>query len=167
MPALSQSDFRAYNRMADMMELFHNNFRQTWNTMYSACDPTSLTAKSISATKLVNMGSAFVHHLEVHHSIEEAHIFPVLAQRMPMFQADAMVGPLEQHRQIHKGMDELEAYLNACKSGEKSLRREEVKEIMDGFGGVLWTHLAEEVEHLGAENMRKYWKKEEIARMPM
>jgi hypothetical protein len=33
----------------------------------------------------------------------------------------------------------------------------ELKNIMDSFGETLWTHLAEEVEQLGAENMRRYW----------
>lgn len=167
LPPLSPADFRAYNRMADMMEMFHNNFRMTWQTMAAACSESNPASQSMSASRLINTGLSFVHHLEVHHSIEEAHVFPFLAQRMPMFKADALVGPLEQHRQIHAGMDKLEAYLNECKSGERSLRRKEVKDIMDTFGPVLWTHLAEEVEHLGAQSMRQYWTKEEIARMPM
>ena len=86
---------------------------------------------------------------------------------MDVFKAGAETGPLEQHRQIHAGLDRLEEYLNQCKSGERSLRRQEVKEILDGFGTVLWTHLDEEVEQLGAENMRKYWTKSEMANMPM
>lgn len=103
----------------------------------------------------------------MHHNIEEAHIFPMLGSRMDAFKADAQTGPLEQHRQIHRGMDKLEEYMNQCKSGERNLRRHEAKEILDSFGPVLWTHLAAEVEQLGAENMRKYWSKQEIVRMPM
>jgi len=38
---------------------------------------------------------------------------------------------------------------------------------MESWGEVLWTHLDQEVETLGANNMRKYWTKEEIARIPM
>ena len=37
------------------------------------------------------------------------------------------------------------------------MRLEELKEVMDGFGKVLWAHLDDEVKTLGAENMRKYW----------
>ena len=44
---------------------------------------------------------------------------------------------------------------------------EEMKEIMDSFGEVLWQHLDDEVEQLGAENMRKYWTINEMRRMPM
>lgn len=86
---------------------------------------------------------------------------------MDAFRADALTGPLEQHRQIHAGIDKLQEYFDQCKSGERSLRRQEVKDILDSFGTVLWTHLAEEVEQLGAENMRKYWTKAEMLQMPM
>lgn len=103
----------------------------------------------------------------MHHGIEEAHIFPILGRRMDAFNAKSATGPLEQHRQIHKGMEELQAYLSACQSGTKTLKRDEVKTIMDGFAVVLWTHLDDEVKLLGAENMRKYWSKQEMAAMPM
>jgi hypothetical protein len=47
------------------------------------------------------------------------------------------------------------------------LQREEVKQLMDGFGDVLWRHLDEEVRTLGAENMRRYWNLQEMAKLPM
>lgn len=74
---------------------------------------------------------------------------------------------LTQHKQIHAGLEKLEDYLMKCRSGEEDLRREEVKRLMESFGGVLWQHLGEEVETLGAENMRKYWTPEEMKRLPM
>lgn len=74
---------------------------------------------------------------------------------------------MTQHKQIHKGLDKLTEYLEQCSTGERELRLSEMKEIMDGFGKVLWQHLDDEVKELGAENMRKYWTKEEMARLPM
>lgn len=70
-----------------------------------------------------------------------------------------------QHKQIHAGLDRLETYLNECKGGKRDFRLQgegSLKEVMDSFGEVLWTHLDEEVRLLGAENMRRYWTKEEI-----
>lgn len=64
-------------------------------------------------------------------------------------------------------MDRLEAYLMDCRSGEKELRLDEMKKVMDSFGKVLWDHLDDEVRTLGAENMRKYWTPEEMRRLPM
>ena len=57
--------------------------------------------------------------------------------------------------------------MERCRSGERELRLDELKDIMDGFGKVLWTHLDDEVRTLGAENMRKYWTLEEMNTMPM
>lgn len=84
---------------------------------------------------------------------------------MPQFQKQEHL--VEQHREIHKGLDLFQQYLERCRSGERELRLEELKEIMDGFGKVLWTHLDDEVKTLGAENMRKYWTIQEMNAMAM
>ena len=116
-------------------------------------------------------GLQFCGHLSTHHSIEEHHIFPVLAKKMPEFKN----GPnykgaaelLRQHKAIHEGMDVFEEYLRQCKDGETELDLRVLKAKMDTWGEVLWTHLDQEVKTLGAENMRKYWTLEEMRRMPM
>jgi hypothetical protein len=95
----------------------------------------------------------------------EQHIFPVLARKMPAFSKELEL--LTQHKQIHEGLDRLEEYLTACRTGERELRMGEMKTIFDSFGKVLWQHLDDEVKQLGAENMRKYWSLEEMRRMPM
>ena len=84
---------------------------------------------------------------------------------MPAFKKELEL--LTQHKEIHKGMDKLEAYVNECKAGKRELRMEEMKEILDSFGKVLWAHLEDEVKQLAAENMRKYWSLEEVRRLPM
>lgn len=101
----------------------------------------------------------------MHHGIEEAHIFPVLAKKMPAFRKELEL--LTQHKQIHNGLDKFDAYLEECKSGERELRLEEMKALMDTFGAVLWAHLDDEVKELSAENMRKYWSIQEMRSMPM
>ena len=84
---------------------------------------------------------------------------------MPAFKKELEL--LTQHKEIHKGMEKLEAYADECKAGKRELRMEEMKEIMDSFGKVLWAHLEDEVNELAAENMRKYWSLEEVKRLPM
>lgn len=101
----------------------------------------------------------------MHHTIEEQHIFPVLAEKMPAFRKELEL--LTQHKQIHAGLENLEEYLGKCRSGESDLRMDELKSHMDTFGDVLWAHLDDEVKELGAENMRNYWTVEEMRRMPM
>ena len=84
---------------------------------------------------------------------------------MPAFRKELEL--LTQHKQIHQGLEKLQAYLEDCTSGERELRLEEIKRLMDAFGEVLWAHLSDEVNQLEAENMRKYWTVEEMKRMPM
>lgn len=84
---------------------------------------------------------------------------------MPAFKKELQL--LTQHKEIHRGLDKFEDYLNKCRSGEKELRLDEMKTILDTFGKVLWDHLNDEVHELRAENMRKYWSAEEMRRLPM
>ncbi|KAF2230120.1 hypothetical protein EV356DRAFT_536678 [Viridothelium virens] len=164
LPALTPGEFRVYNRMAEHMELYHNNFRHTWTTLHTACTSRQRPA-GMSLPQFVSLGLSFAHHLTFHHTIEEEHIFPVLAARMPAFQAELEL--LSQHRQIHEGLEAFETYLEACRAGERELRWEELRGLMDGFGGVLWAHLDEEVRELGAEKMRRYWSLREMKGLPM
>lgn len=97
--------------------------------------------------------------------VEEQHIFPVLAQRMPAFQKELEL--LTQHKEIHKGMVKMEAYMNECKEGKRDFQMGELKQIMESFGTVLWSHLSDEVAQLSPNNMRKYWSVEEVKRLPM
>jgi len=162
LPKLSMAEFREYNRLATRMELFHNWFRQTWNTLYTACT-TSRRPEDLSLREFLSLGLNFCDSLETHHSIEEVHVFPTLARKMPAFRQELEL--LTQHKQIHQGLDKLQLYLEGCKTGQQELRLGEMKEIMDGFGKVLWEHLDDEVKELGAQNMRKYWTIEEMKRL--
>ncbi|KAK5163683.1 hypothetical protein LTR04_002326 [Oleoguttula sp. CCFEE 6159] len=144
--------------------MFHENFRRSWNLMYGACN-SGKRPSGMSIRQFLAVGSEFSHHLEVHHSIEEQHIFPVLAKKMPAFKKELEL--LTQHKQIHAGLEKFEAYIEDCKSDEKELRLQEMKTVMETFGTVLWQHLDDEVNQLKAENMRKYWTLEEMRRMPM
>ncbi|KAL1999288.1 hypothetical protein VTN02DRAFT_4729 [Thermoascus thermophilus] len=172
---LSPVEFRAYNRLADHMEMFHNHFRLAWNELYRACtDRNDEDLEFLSTRRLIQLGLRFCSQLGVHHSIEEVNIFPVLAARMPEFRPGESA-LLAQHERIHEGMDRMEAYLTRCLRGkmgeenkqEDQFRLEEVKRLMDGFGEVLWTHLDEEVRTLRAENMRRYWTMDEMRRLPI
>ncbi|CAG8250933.1 unnamed protein product [Penicillium salamii] len=160
---LSASDFRTYNRMSEQMEAFHSHFRLTWNQLWEACENNN--KRALSARQMIMMGLQFCSQLDFHHSIEEQHIFPVLAKKMPEFRKELEL--LSQHRQIHAGLEKLESYLEKCRSGEEDMRRDEVKRLMDGFGKVLWTHLDQEVKTLEAANMRKFWSLDEMRRLPM
>lgn len=164
LPKLSAAEFREYNRMAEHMDYFHTHFRSTWNTLMTACE-TQKRPAGMSIRQFLALGDQFVSQLTMHHTIEERHIFPILAKKMPSFRKE--VDLLNQHKEIHKGLDRLDEYLRECRSGERELRLGELKAVLETFGDVLWKHLDDEVRELGAENMRRYWTLEEMRRMPM
>ncbi|KAI1809817.1 hypothetical protein GGS20DRAFT_252544 [Poronia punctata] len=180
LPPLSPSDFKQYNRLAEHMDMFHSHFRQSWTLLYEAAS-SGHRPKNMSLRAFINTGLQLVSHLEAHHSIEEAYVFPKLAKRMPEFRSGKQDVPhggeevkkggrgkkkaaelIRQHVEIHKGMDGLREYLQKCLSGEQPLEMSVVKTQMDTWGDVLWTHLDQEVQALGAENMRRYWSLDEM-----
>ncbi|KAH8600927.1 hypothetical protein B0O99DRAFT_649007 [Bisporella sp. PMI_857] len=167
LPKLSAADFRVYNHMAETMAYVHQHFRQTWMLLYNACTANA-RPKNLSLAQFIGTGISFCRQLQMHHGAEEMRIFPVLARKMPEFKnGKDKAELLRQHKEIHNGMDGMEEYLQKCKDGEESFELRVLKEKMDGWGGVLWKHLDQEVETLGAENMRRYWTLEEMRRMPM
>ena len=153
-----------FARMANSMTYFHDHFKSTWQTLYTACENNRRPA-NMSIKQFFGMTSTFARQLEMHHQIEEFHIFPTLAQKMPAFARENDM--LEHHKKIHQGLEELNEYTTSCQNGQQELRLTEMKVILDKFGDVLLQHLDEEVENLSAENMKRYWSIEEMRRMPM
>jgi hemerythrin-like domain-containing protein len=195
LPKLTPAEFRTYNHMAETMNYYvrifphdfhnpqslstplssttqlttrlprqHDNFRSTWTLLHTACTNRARPA-GMSLHAFLTAGLTFAHHLTLHHTIEEQHIFPVLATRMPAFREELEL--LTHHRRIHEGLHGFETYLEAVRGGERELRWEELLQRMDGWGAVLWEHLDAEVEELGAENMRRFWSVQEMREMPM
>ncbi|OLN95665.1 hypothetical protein CCHL11_04971 [Colletotrichum chlorophyti] len=165
LPPLTPAEFKVYNQMAEKMNLFHNHFRQQWTILHDAA-ASGRRPQNMTLKQFLDTGLQFAQHLTAHHGIEETYVFPMLARRMPEFRA-GRAELLRQHKQIHKGLDGFEDYLRRCRSRETELELSVLKEKMDSWGGVLWTHLDQEVETLGAENMRRYWTLEEVRNMPM
>jgi len=59
LPQIPPAEFRSWNRMADMMNYYHNNFRQTWNQLYAATAP----GASLPASRLIALSTSFIQHL--------------------------------------------------------------------------------------------------------
>jgi len=140
----------------------HNHFRHTWNMLYKTASSGQRPA-GLSIRGFVHTGLQLCQQLTFHHTIEEQHIFPELAERMPGFKDDEIL--IRQHEEIHEGLEKTQKYLQDCQFGERELRMNELKDIMDSYGKVLWDHLDQEVKMLGAENIRKYWTKDEVLAM--
>ncbi|KAK6356510.1 hypothetical protein TWF718_000868 [Orbilia javanica] len=167
LPKLTAAEYKAYNRLAVIMDQYHNHFRATWTEIVTGLRKSR--PKNQSLRQFLSIAQGFCRMLDTHHNIEESYFFPILAKKMPAFQKHNKEHGemIAHHRQIHKGLEKFEDYVNACKSGEKDFVASDMLEIMESFEKILWQHLDEEVQQLGAENMRKYWTLEELKMIPM
>ncbi|KAK4200517.1 hypothetical protein QBC40DRAFT_279810 [Triangularia verruculosa] len=166
LPPLSPTEFKIYNRLAEQMQYFHNHFVGMWTTLYTAC-VNSRRPANMSLKQFLDEGLRLVRYLESHHTIEETHLYPILARKMPQFRAGKSNKLLRQHELIHEGMDQLQEYILKCKSREVDLELSVLKEKMDTWGEVLMKHLDDEVKELEAETMRKYWTLDEMRAIPI
>lgn len=168
----------------------HDHFRQMYTTLQTACTNRRRPA-GMSLRQFLDEGLRLARYLEMHHSIEETHLYPLLGRKMPAFRSSASpFSPssgggkkgkgkgkggkdkescelLRQHQVIHDGMDEMADYLRRCKDGECEFELAVLKEKLDVCGDVLLAHLDQEVADLGAERMRKYFTLQEMKAIPM
>ncbi|KAF3907553.1 hypothetical protein AA313_de0202844 [Arthrobotrys entomopaga] len=167
LPKLTPAEFRAYNRLAVVMDQYHNHFRSTWTELITGLKTSR--PKNQSLRQFLSIAQGFCRMLSTHHDIEESYVFPILAKKMPAFQKHNKEHGemIKHHRQIHKGLDKFEEYVDSVRDGEKDFVASEMLEIMESFEKVLWEHLDQEVQQLGAENMRKYWTIDELKMLPM
>lgn len=103
----------------------------------------------------------------MHHTIEERHIFPLLAKYMPRFGIGADEVHIKSHRAIHDGthirhlipspycssishlqligLENLEKLVAKWKADPSKYSPTEMRACLDGFRDVLFDHLDEEV----------------------
>ncbi|KLU89136.1 hypothetical protein MAPG_08110 [Magnaporthiopsis poae ATCC 64411] len=178
LPPLTPAEFREFNRLADQMTFYHNHFKQSWNILHDAAS-TGRRPKNMTLKQFLDTGLSFVRGLTMHHDIEETYLYPMLAPKMSEFRHSQGGGSgskklsqkqselIQQHRDIHDGMEQFEDYISKCRSREADLEMGVLLEKLDSWGAVLWKHMDQEVETLGAANMRKYYTVNEMRRLRM
>ncbi|KAL0956565.1 hypothetical protein HGRIS_002702 [Hohenbuehelia grisea] len=147
------------------MRSFHNSFKREFEMLYELSDGSynkfgwSLTMY-LSAIKRLKSG------LTMHHTIEERHIFPKLAKRMPAFANTDDGAHWNSHRGIHQGistlsrispkywlicnslgLDDLSKLVTKFSEEPAAYNPIELRACFDGFRDVLFHHLDEEVRH--------------------
>ncbi|KAJ7647283.1 hemerythrin HHE cation binding domain-containing protein [Roridomyces roridus] len=157
---------RRWNRISETMQHFHSYFKQEFDTVYELADG-SFTKRGLNLARYLGLAKQLNHHLTMHHTIEERHIFPVLAKRMPQFSTETDDAHIASHKGIHDGLDALEVLVKKYTEEPSTYSPTEMRECLDGFRGVLFKHLDEEVADLQGENMKKYWTLEELEAIPM
>lgn len=62
----------------------------------------------------------------------------------------------DSHHRIHQGLDQYDLLLSKYRADPKEYNPVEFRACLSSFKDVLFMHLDEEVEDLGAANMKKY-----------
>ncbi|BGP38133.1 hypothetical protein JCM10449v2_002060 [Rhodotorula kratochvilovae] len=153
---------REWDRMSSRMEGFHSYFRLAFKQLFELSDG-SFEKRGLSVRDFMGVAEDFNSHLEFHHGIEERHIFPVLAKRMPQFAEDHQ----EEHDCIHDGMAQLQALITKYRADPSLYSPDEFRQNLASWGPVLFWHLNAEVESLKPDVLRRYWTLEEVRRLPM
>uniref|UniRef100_A0A0W0FH42 Hemerythrin-like domain-containing protein n=1 Tax=Moniliophthora roreri TaxID=221103 RepID=A0A0W0FH42_MONRR len=172
---------KRWNRLSEHMDSFHQWFKEEYNTLYEVRPPQqdtvqplywypkladgSFTNRGLSLSLYLDTARRLNHHLTMHHTIEERHIFPLLATRMKEFSSDS--DHLKSHEEIHNGLAKLQDLVIKFKEDPSSYSPGEMRACLDSFREVLFAHLDQEVSDLRGENLRKYWTLEEVDKIPM
>ncbi|CEH18842.1 Haemerythrin/HHE cation-binding motif [Ceraceosorus bombacis] len=99
-----------FNRLYEGMVPFHNGFRQKLRMLEMATPGSQGAAKS-NVLNLIRLALSLCEHLEMHHMIEERHIFGHLAKRLPQFESGKTHEA--EHAHMHAALEEMEEYLRA------------------------------------------------------
>jgi len=159
--ALAQSEKKEWNKLADLMDVYHESFRRDFNTLQESADG-SFNQRGMSLPMFLNVATSLIRRLDMHHMVEESSLFPMLAQRMPEFSQNEK--HKTSHKQIHDGLDKLSALVKKWKKDTTTYSPSELLACLESFREVLFRHLDEEVSDIGGENMRKYWTLDEMDR---
>ncbi|KAF8609000.1 hypothetical protein BDV93DRAFT_519027 [Ceratobasidium sp. AG-I] len=136
------SEQRRWNRLADRMNFFHAALGAKFDNIYALSDG-SFAGLGISLQMYLRLIMQFHEHLNGHHGIEEAYVFPVLAQRMPSFANGER--HKNAHKVIHAGLDKLEKLASSWEEEPSTFSPAILRACLDEFRTPLFTHLEEEV----------------------
>ncbi|GAW05199.1 hypothetical protein LENED_007040 [Lentinula edodes] len=159
------ADERKWNKLNVTMKIFHEGFKEEFNTLYELSDG-SFNKRGWSLGTYLENAKRFDYHLTMHHTIEEAYIFPILGKRMKQFSESEGLH-LESHKGIHDGLERLKTLVQQYKSGPHTYNPTEMRAFLDSFREVLFSHLDQEVEDLRGDNLKKYFTLQEVESIPI
>ncbi|KAF8973228.1 hypothetical protein BDZ97DRAFT_668029 [Flammula alnicola] len=157
---------RKWNKLSEKMSAFHEWFKEEFNTLYELADG-SFTRQGLSLPRYLDTAKAMNHHLTMHHTLEERHIFPILARSMPKFANNDDGAHIASHRGIHEGLEKLEKLVTKWKDSPSTYSPADMRACLDSFRDVLFHHLDEEVADLPGENLKKYMTLADVEALPI
>lgn len=148
------------------MSQFHEWFKREFNTLYELADG-SFSRRGMSLAHYLASARSMNNHLTMHHTIEEHHLFPLLAKSMPQFANNDDGEHIASHRGIHEGLVELARLVEQWENAPSTYSPTNMRACLDSFRDVLFRHLDEEVADLRGDNLKKYLTLEEVESLPI
>ncbi|PXA90846.1 hypothetical protein DMC47_26870 [Nostoc sp. 3335mG] len=160
-PALP--DLKPYQREAGLhLRMIHDHLRENMVTLGKLIEraskgeaseaeiaaETSDMAMVANYRRFGNLCGQYCGVVNTHHSIEDHHLFPVLARQSPEFRAIAERLTAE-HVVVHELLERLVSALTALAAEPGEARFNEAKEIYHALERVLLSHLGWEEEAMG------------------
>ncbi|KAF8070489.1 hypothetical protein FPV67DRAFT_1487572 [Lyophyllum atratum] len=143
------------------MTSFHNWFKEEYKTIYESADG-SYTRRGLSFPRYLDTIIAFNYHLHAHHTTEERLLFPILAKGLPKFARNTPDGHVGSHKAIHDALTSLLKHVDKWRKEPTSYSPTEMRGALDKVAGVLFEHLDQEVEDIRGDNLKPYFKLEDI-----
>jgi hemerythrin-like domain-containing protein len=157
---------------------FHNGFRAKHAALMQRLPEASQMSKS-QLMSFLQIGASLAQHLEAHHGIEEAYIFPLLAKKLPQFGKEH----LQEHATMHQAVEGMGKYIEQCakklqngraKKGDDDVwpkdifDEEKMRSHLDHLRDTLFVHLEHEEASLRPESLKKAgFTEDDIRRIPM
>lgn len=142
----------AWLRPSQGMAAFHNKFKRMFEDNYRLADG-SFHNQGMSLSGFLHQAQGVSFSLDMHHRIEEAHIFPILAAKHPAFAPKA--DHIKSHRIIHDGLERYNKYIQDALKDPSKYNSLEFRAVMDSFRKPLFDHLDQEVRDLEPENLKR------------
>lgn len=131
-----------FDDIASDMALVHNLIVRGLNAVYLQA-PHIRPADESSFVRFMAAWHTMVH---IHHTNEETDFFPAIEELAGA--KGIMEANVEQHHEFDAGLKELKAFIDDVQGGKRKYDGAEVVRIIDGFGQVLISHLADEIQTL-------------------
>lgn len=137
-----------YDKCYVGMRWFHSHLRTKWTNIQA-----NLAKPSPPKAVLMRDIADFCNHLDGHHRIEEAHVFPLLAKKMPQFKHNA--AHEKEHEVMHQALVSLAQHMRSIQQHETPWSTHEILGLVNTLENALFPHLEAEEESLKGYNMRK------------
>ncbi|KZW03313.1 hypothetical protein EXIGLDRAFT_246110 [Exidia glandulosa HHB12029] len=136
-----------YDKLKFLMVRVHDAFKLGYHNILQHLDTPPLD----DLPNFIGYSTAWAQNIVDHHDTEEALLFPFLSKHLNMD------GEIEQHKVMHAALDDFIAFLHDPRNVQPdTFDADAMRTKLVALKDPLFTHLDEEVSHIGRENVQVF-----------